>query len=845
MTAPVWGATPDDWAALEALDLTEDLLPVVSRPDAPISPGSSMATKGKTPSDYNAAGNVRGISDWTQKLSTAEEVTAWSRQPDYGICLQTRRVRGIDVDIGDADLAADVLQTITHTLGLQLPKRSRANSAKFLCPVRVAGIMAKRVIVTTHGAIEFLATGQQFIAVGTHPSGAKYEWGVGLPTEIPEITAEEFEDLWSTLHMLYAITDSTVGSTTARKREARIDVDDPLANHLAARRLVLRTKRNGGLLVACPWAAQHSSGTAGDTSTVYFPAGTNGYRTGSFKCQHGHCGARKTQEFAAAVDFTGVLAGAASADADFAAFDDEPVLDSGIENATYAPAAEEPTVDATAIRLARLQRMKLSVLVCPDVIALEQKVAPRLAAAELSDGERFELVIAIQSRTKELIGGRGLPAATIRRWLTPTAAHGGTFPDMDSEGKVPLMTDGNVKVVLERMGVVPRYNIIAKKIDFVHPGEVSFSIENAGNNTRTMIVSEAARLGMRPAKDLINNYIDLIAAENSYNPALDWLQSAPWDGISRIDALAATITARDDFPDERKRLMLRKWLIQGAALAATEHPITARGVLIAQGAQYVGKSRWLKSLVPGVESLAALGVTIDASQRDSKKSATRAWLVELGELDATFKRSDIAALKAFVAQDVDERRDAYERDHAEFMRRTSFYGSVNGEFFLHDDTGNTRFWVIPVIAMDHEHGVDMQQVWAEALALWRGGEPHWLNAEEMGEVEKSGEHFSVRSLIEEQVLKRFQWERWTLKDPEVELKWLTSLELLHTLGVQNPSDGDAIKAGKAVRKLSGMGSKSDGRRRLIGVPMFLSEGIGGSGSSDSATAGALAALTAT
>ena len=348
MTAPVWGATPDDWAALEALDLTEDLLPVVSRPDAPISPGSSMATKGKTPSDYNAAGNVRGISDWTQKLSTAEEVTAWSRQPDYGICLQTRRVRGIDVDIGDADLAADVLQTITHTLGLQLPKRSRANSAKFLCPVRVAGIMAKRVIVTTHGAIEFLATGQQFIAVGTHPSGAKYEWGVGLPTEIPEITAEEFEDLWSTLHMLYAITDSTVGSTTARKREARIDVDDPLANHLAERRLVLRTKRNGGLLVACPWAAQHSSGTAGDTSTVYFPAGTNGYRTGNFKCQHGHCGARTTGQFAEAVGYDGPLAGESSADDDFGAFDDEPPVNPtppGVDSGGSVAAADSTAVD--------------------------------------------------------------------------------------------------------------------------------------------------------------------------------------------------------------------------------------------------------------------------------------------------------------------------------------------------------------------------------------------------------------------------------------------------------------------------------------------------------------------
>ena len=348
MTAP-WGATPDDWNDLVALGLADDLLPVVSNPGATISPHSSMAKMGKTPSDYNGAGQARGLSDWTQKITTREEVDAWSRQPDYGICLQTRRVRGIDVDISDPTLATEIHQAIDTFLQVALPTRSRADSPKFLCTVRVAGIMAKRVIVTTHGAIEFLATGQQFIAAGTHQGGARYEWDFGLAEEIPEVSLEQFEELWSTLNMLYAITDSTVGSTTARKREERIDIDDPLANHLAERRLVLRTKRNGGLLVACPWASEHSSGTAGDTSTVYFPAGTNGYRKGNFKCQHGHCGHRTTGQYAEAVGYDGTLAGESSADDDFGSFDDdvpqtppESTLDSA------SAAAESNAVDSAA-----------------------------------------------------------------------------------------------------------------------------------------------------------------------------------------------------------------------------------------------------------------------------------------------------------------------------------------------------------------------------------------------------------------------------------------------------------------------------------------------------------------
>ena len=49
MTAPTrWGATPDDWSHLDlVLGLTADLLPVVSRPGAPISPDSTQH-KGET-----------------------------------------------------------------------------------------------------------------------------------------------------------------------------------------------------------------------------------------------------------------------------------------------------------------------------------------------------------------------------------------------------------------------------------------------------------------------------------------------------------------------------------------------------------------------------------------------------------------------------------------------------------------------------------------------------------------------------------------------------------------------------------------------------------------------------
>lgn len=104
-----YGAAPGDWDHFSLiLELTEDLLPVVSNPHTEISPLSKMKDKGKTPSQFNRSGKVAGFPKWTEYRATLDDVEKWSKQPDYGICLQTRKVRAIDVDISDFDESVDV-----------------------------------------------------------------------------------------------------------------------------------------------------------------------------------------------------------------------------------------------------------------------------------------------------------------------------------------------------------------------------------------------------------------------------------------------------------------------------------------------------------------------------------------------------------------------------------------------------------------------------------------------------------------------------------------------------------------------------------------------------------------
>lgn len=88
-----------------------------------------------------------------------------------------------------------------------------------------------------------------------------------------------------------------------RQRGERREVDDPLADFLEDQWETWGTLGDGGILVSCPWEDHHSSGQRGDTSSVYFPAGTNSYVDGSYVCLHDGCRGRGRSEFAQAVGY--------------------------------------------------------------------------------------------------------------------------------------------------------------------------------------------------------------------------------------------------------------------------------------------------------------------------------------------------------------------------------------------------------------------------------------------------------------------------------------------------------------------------------------------------------------
>ena len=383
------------------------------------------------------------------------------------------------------------------------------------------------------------------------------------------------------------------------------------------------------------------------------------------------------------------------------------------------------------------------------------------------------------------------------------------LPYCNARGK-PLGIIENLYSVIDRLGINIRYNVIKKEDEILIPSK-SFTVDNAANASLAWLRSECVRF--QYPTDALSDYVTYVADQNLYNPVMEWVQSKPWDGVSRLQDLYDTIDAEDN---DLKCVLMKRWMISAMAAAAKPDGVSAHGVLTLQGDQYLGKTKWFKTLVPDHLKLLKDGMLLQPHDKDSVKQVCSFWLVELGELDATFRKSDIAALKSFITNQSDVLRRAYARKESHFARRTVFFASVNPKQFLHDATGNRRYWTIEAKWIDHSHCLDMQQIWAEVLFLYNSGEPYYLQPDEMDRLNKSNEEFTVVDPIHERLLTRLNWLA-----SEAEWTWKTATDVLQEIGMENLDGSKATKAAMFIRQKNGGKSKrSNGATKLFVPPVF-------------------------
>lgn len=303
MTDVVLGAGPTEWAHFVALGLTADMLPVVADTSLPLSPDSKLKTMGKLPSYVKHDGTVVGFGKWTQYVADEAAVRRWAKDSRLGICLQTREVRAIDIDVEDEALAQQLADTLELILG-PLPWRMRAGSARRLALVRCPGELHKRSAKNGEHLIEFLATGQQCVVVSTHPSGQRYEWPAGLPETIPEASEAELLGAWDAIVAELGGDAQVEGASVVldKPRRAADALPDPVTAYQDALGRVRGYGSDGRVFMECPMAAQHGADN-GETETCWFPPGVGGRAEGGFECRHRSHGKIGTSLFLSLIGF--------------------------------------------------------------------------------------------------------------------------------------------------------------------------------------------------------------------------------------------------------------------------------------------------------------------------------------------------------------------------------------------------------------------------------------------------------------------------------------------------------------------------------------------------------------
>ena len=111
--------------------------------------------------------------------------------------------------------------------------------------------------------------------------------------------------------------------------------------------------------------------------------------------------------------------------------------------------------------------------------------------------------------------------------------------------------------------------------------------------------------------------------------------------------------------------------------------------------------------------------------KDASSYLRGRWIVEVAELESM--RRQVDAIKSFITRQVESYRPAYGREEVDEPRRCVFAGTTNRDDWQKDETGGRRFWPIRVGNIDVDAiKRDRDQLWAEAVTLYRSGERWWL-----------------------------------------------------------------------------------------------------------------------
>lgn len=294
-----------------------------------------------------------------------------------------------------------------------------------------------------------------------------------------------------------------------------------------------------------------------------------------------------------------------------------------------------------------------------------------------------------------------------------------------------------------------------------------------------------------------DNLILLLYSEFTpkYNPILNYFNNLqPWDEKEDYIYNLSMTVMTDDVALWPK--YFRKWIV-GVVACALSDRISNDPAIIFQGDQGVGKTRWIHRLVPEQLKNYIYTGSIDPKDKDSKFNIVSNFLINLDELE-TAARGEIGHLKSLMTQKTLQLRRPYGRLTENYIRRSSFVGSVNKLEFLNDPTGGRRFLTFSTSTILYEHDIDIDKVWTQALYLFRNGERYWFAPDEIKEINARNDAYRFKTKEESLVSLKFSPVD-NEKCDGAEIK--TTSDIAHELLGEGYSNSNLYLVGQSLKTL--------------------------------------------
>lgn len=335
-------------------------------------------------------------------------------------------------------------------------------------------------------------------------------------------------------------------------------------------------------------------------------------------------------------------------------------------------------------------------------------------------------------------------------------------------------TPNEIEEFLSQQNYRFRRNIVKNRTEYsLNDKEFALLDEYTLNSLHRLVLNN----GFACTKALLRDLLYSEFAKNA-DPFLEYFKRlAPWDETKQdfIELLAETVTTTN--PALWKKC-IKKWLVSTVA-CAVKPSVVNHGVLVLAGAQNLGKTTWLSKLMPKTLLEYFHTGTIHPNNKDALIFLSECLLINLDELE-NLNKTELGSLKSLITLANINVRKPYAYNPETFIRRASFMGSVNNHEFLNDTTGNRRYLCFSCTTIDKGHSVDMDDVFAQAYALYKQGFTYWFTDQEVEEIERSNEQFRFTTLEEELLMKYF---RKPVGDETYEL--LTPTEILQHLAMKS------------------------------------------------------------